>query len=367
MRLEDIGFYTLEDERALLASRFTPLHRCELILTSSCNFDCPYCMPMREDCQGTLPFNQAVAVLEKWARHQLRNIRFSGGEPTLYRNLDHLVAYAKALGVEHVAVSTNGSADKKVYAKLLSAGVDDFSISLDACCNGTAETMSGKAADFRKICDNIEWLSQRAYTTVGVVFTKDNEKEATDITALADSLGVSDIRIIPAAQYGNTLQHVGDIPKSILDEHPILKYRIRRALEGEPVRGLRAKDTNRCPLVLDDMLIAGDYHFPCVIYFRQRGNPIGTVDRSIEEIREERQRWFEDTNTHLDPICKRTCLDVCVDYNNRWERFHNTHGVFAGNSPMPAVVQEQSSRSCPSEGRGCNAGSNACCDNAGDG
>lgn len=38
MKLEDIGFYTLSDARALSASEYSPLMRCELIVTSRCNF-----------------------------------------------------------------------------------------------------------------------------------------------------------------------------------------------------------------------------------------------------------------------------------------------------------------------------------------
>ena len=43
MKLEDIGFYTLTDERAANTCKDSRLSRCELILTDVCNFKCPYC------------------------------------------------------------------------------------------------------------------------------------------------------------------------------------------------------------------------------------------------------------------------------------------------------------------------------------
>ncbi len=43
-----------------------------------------------------------------------------------------------------------------------------------------------------------------------------------------------------------------------------------------------------------------------------KGNLLGVVSQSI---RQERLHWFKNTNTHNDDICKKNCLDVCVDFN----------------------------------------------------
>jgi hypothetical protein len=61
------------------------------------------------------------------------------------------------------------------------------------------------------------------------------------------------------------------------------------------------------------MAVAGKYHFPCIIYMREQGNPIGKISNTM---RLERLSWLQNTNTHLDPICKRNCIDACVDHNN---------------------------------------------------
>ena len=39
-KLENIGFYTLSDERAANTSDTSPMQRCEIILTDRCNFKC---------------------------------------------------------------------------------------------------------------------------------------------------------------------------------------------------------------------------------------------------------------------------------------------------------------------------------------
>jgi hypothetical protein len=41
--------------------------------------------------------------------------------------------------------------------------------------------------------------------------------------------------------------------------------------------------------------------------------------------REERKTWFENHDTLKDKICKENCLDVCIDYNNKWREYHATY------------------------------------------
>jgi len=325
MQLEDIGFYTLSNERALNSSHTSPLKRCEIILTDKCNFKCKYCMPLSPEIRGTLYFNNVRKLINEGIRGNLENIRFSGGEPTLYKGLEDLVSLCRP-SMKHIAVSTNGSNNIEYYEKLHSLGVNDFSISLDSACCSISESMASvKSGTWQKVVDNIKEISKFCYVTVGMVFTEENIATAVESVMFAHNLGVADIRVISAVQYNKSLDNLKDIPQYVLDAHPILKYRINHYLSGRNIRGLEATDSNRCKIVLDDMLLAGSYHYPCVIYMRQNGDPIGTtVNKSVEEIRLERKEWFENTNTHEDKICSRTCLDVCVDFNNVARGVHET-------------------------------------------
>jgi len=113
---------------------------------------------------------------------------------------------------------------------------------------------------------------------------------------------------------------ISQIEQEILDAHPILAYRVKNILEGKSVRGIQDDDSEKCTLVLDDSVIAGDYHYPCVIYMREGGEPIGKVSG---DMREERAEWFNNHNTHIDKICSKNCLDICIDYNNKCESYKN--------------------------------------------
>lgn len=323
MKLEDIGFYTLTDERAANPSLTSPLYRCELILTSRCNFKCPYCRGVKEADKGDIPVADAHRIVGMWASHGLKNIRFSGGEPTLWGELEGLVKFTRSLGIQRIAVSSNGSADLRMYLRLVQAGVTDFSISLDSCCSSTGNKMAGRSDVWETVVSNISTLSKIVYTTVGVVLTQDNHYEVNEIIKFASGLGVSDIRVIPAAQISKELSLLV-VDRSYLDTHPILKYRYQNFIEGKGVRGLSTEDNPHCPLVMDDMAVLNGNHYPCIIYMREQGSPIGKVGRSMERIREERAAWARNHNCFEDPICKNNCLDVCVEYNNRVRELKET-------------------------------------------
>jgi len=313
MKLEEIGFYTLEDERAKRTSLFSPYWRCELVLTDVCNFRCPYCRGVKKELQGSMSFGDALKTVDFWCESNLKNIRFSGGEPTLWPGILDLVSFSRNKGVQRIAISTNGSAEFSLYKKLFEKGVNDFSISLDACCASTGEIMSGTDA-WNHVTDNIRQLSKLTYVTIGVVLTRENVGELDRIINFAsDDLGVSDIRIIPAAQWNEPLKI--DIHPEILQRHPILRYRIRNFQSGRHVRGIKETDSHQCPLVMDDMAVMAGYHFPCIIYLREHGDPIGRIDDRWPRL--DRFSWFQKYDTFEDPICRKNCLDVCIDYNNK--------------------------------------------------
>lgn len=320
--LDNIGFYTMSEDRVKQASVISPLWRCELVLTDRCNFKCPYCRGLKDDCKKDIDIEVAKRIINYWGDNNLKNIRFSGGEPTLHPHLSEIVMLSRERGIKRIAISTNGSADLEYYKELVYLGVNDFSISLDACCSSYGEVMSGGVkGSWEILTKNIEELSKLTYVTVGIVLTDDNIKDAKDIIRFADKLGVSDIRVISAAQYNKSCTVLHDTDIDLCNKHPILKYRSNNYKNDIDIRGLSIADNSHCPLVLDDMAISGNCHFPCIIYMREHGDAIGNID-NLSSIRNDRKIWSENHNVLEDKICKKNCLDVCRQYNNRWRDCH---------------------------------------------
>ena len=313
MKLDNIGFYTLSEKRAKNVSDHSPIMRAEFIITDECNFKCPYCRGLKKELQGTMGKDKGLEYLSILFNHRLKNVRFSGGEPTLHKHLPDFIMACKSANVERIAISTNGSADLDFYKYLISLGVNDFSISLDSGCCATGEKMTGGVyGSWDKAVNSIKELSKLTYVTVGMVFNNINLSDAVESVKFAQSLNPSDIRIISSAQYNDIIPELAKIP--VIQSLPILRYRIHNYENKINIRGLSETDTHKCPLVLDDLAIAGNKHFPCIIYMREKGKEIGGM---TPDFRKERVEWYMKHNSFLDKICRNNCLDVCRDYNNR--------------------------------------------------
>jgi len=212
-----------------------------------------------------------------------------------------------------------------LYKKLVDAGVNDFSISLDGCCASTGDMMAGVSGSWERVKENIKLLSNLTYVTVGVVLTDNNFEELAEIIEFASSLNVGDVRIISSAQWNNEEKFKNLFNnKEILTKYPILNYRIENFKNEKNVRGIGEKDAHKCYLMLDDMAIANNSHFPCIIAMREGVAPIGSIKgKTMAEIRLERLEWIKNNDTYCSTICKKNCLDVCVAYNRKVEELNN--------------------------------------------
>jgi MoaA/NifB/PqqE/SkfB family radical SAM enzyme len=315
MKLDLIGFYTLSEERARQSSNSSPMWRGEIILTGKCNYKCSYCqgLPVKND----IPLALAHSAIDIWAGEHLKNIRFSGGEPTLYKGLADLIQHSHEAGVDRIGLSTNGTAAPEYYRKLVQYGLNDLAISLDSFIPSLSNRIAQvQNSQWERVVENIRMLSSLTYVTVSVVFTDENVAFAQDIIRFAHGLGVADIRITTASQYNRTIRAFTGFQQEILDAHPILNYRIQNYRDGRNVRGIREADAHRCHLVKDDCVAAGNWHYPCGVYLRERGTPIGMIN---PDMRKRRLEWFYTHNTFEDNICRTYCSDIYVDYNNRCE------------------------------------------------
>ncbi len=79
-----------------------------LKITRQCNNRCRFCCDRTFQDGHIFPKSEAVALLEEGRRRGLRNVVFSGGEPTVHPDFMELVATAGRLGYERISVITNG-------------------------------------------------------------------------------------------------------------------------------------------------------------------------------------------------------------------------------------------------------------------
>ena len=133
-------------------------------LTDVCNLACVYCVdpapktdtikeePILKTALTIDKFLEVVKVLNNIL--QLENIRLTGGEPTLYRQLIPMLESLSTLNIP-MKMTSNGFLLSHKAVELKRAGLTDINISLDAIDPAVSFKMS-KRRNLHKILDGIE-------------------------------------------------------------------------------------------------------------------------------------------------------------------------------------------------------------------
>lgn len=126
-----LGSAPLEDR---FARRVTYLR---VSLTDRCNYRCTYCMPAegvallpRED---VLSFEEIERLVRVFVGLGVRRVRLTGGEPTVRKGVEELVArLARLPGLDQVVMTTNGHRLAELAEPLAQAGLAQLNVSLDS-------------------------------------------------------------------------------------------------------------------------------------------------------------------------------------------------------------------------------------------
>jgi cyclic pyranopterin phosphate synthase len=106
-------------------------------VTDKCNFRCRYCMPAeglewlgREE---ILTFEEIARLVRILARMGVGEVRLTGGEPLVRREVPELVSQLSAIpGVDDLSLTTNGVLLDRLAAPLVKAGLQRLNVSLDS-------------------------------------------------------------------------------------------------------------------------------------------------------------------------------------------------------------------------------------------
>lgn len=151
--------------------RRIPLY-CEWEVTSCCNMSCDFCSTrtsntvLLEDTST----DEALNIIEQLSGLGTKIIHFSGGEPTLRKDLPELVSKAKEKNMI-VSITTNGSAPLQRIEKLLH--VDLIRVSIDGP-EQFHDSMRKTPGAFKKAVEVLRFLRDRnKKPLITVVYTKD--------------------------------------------------------------------------------------------------------------------------------------------------------------------------------------------------
>ncbi len=103
----------------------------DIVMGYDCNLACDYCTITPAMRTRTLPANAIAHALVRARSHGVTEVSFTGGEPTLRRDLLPLVRHATSLGYTSIKVQSNGLLYSPSNLKrMVDAGVTRFHLSL---------------------------------------------------------------------------------------------------------------------------------------------------------------------------------------------------------------------------------------------
>lgn len=275
MDLDDIGLCYLTEERAKTATINLPMANGELFLDG-------------------IPYTKAEHVIDLWGWNGINHICFTGS--ITYPRLSSLVKMAKSWRVKNVSVKANIT-NLKISSELISCGVNHFIVPMYLCMD----------------LDNVKKLAKMCRVTMEIDLGRISSCDFLSVVKMADEIS-DDISLVASAPV-NWEKYISVIPKYVVVSNDLLNYRVNNVKNDVKPYGLMENDTHKCPLALDEMIIAGEYHYPCSIYKEAGGKPIGKVNPYM---RKERSDWALHYDTHSDLICSKHCPDFCREYNNKY-------------------------------------------------
>jgi len=275
------------------------LHEIDLYVTMRCNIRCEFCnVRAGEYHHRDIPLDRVKRLLDEAAPLGLREIHFLGGEPTLRKDLEAMIAHAVGLGL-HTRIITNGMLmDEARLDSLLDAGLHEIMISVDGLedthnrlrlCgpDGWQETMATVRAT----------IARGLRTRVSTVAYVDNRHEIVPLMELVESMGADIYSVFLGSPLGRGHTMVDRVVdpytwRALQDEVTAVADRMRpdfavvmeqgfQWADGPPVdrAALKGRGTG-CNTLLDEvdyLIVRSDGNLYQCVFFMTEGPPIGNI------------------------------------------------------------------------------------------
>src|SRR5437870_1673472 len=164
-------------------------------VTDRCNFRCQYCMPAEGlpwlPTDKVLSDDEIVRLATIFVRLGIKEIRVTGGEPTVRPSLPSIVRRLSALkdeGLQSLSITTNGVLLDKKAGRLAEAGLTRINVSLDTLVQQKFHQVTRRDC-LAKVLHGLEVLEQ--YPTIrpikinAVAMKNFTEEEILDFARLA--------------------------------------------------------------------------------------------------------------------------------------------------------------------------------------
>lgn len=162
-----------------------------LRLTLACNQRCVFCPTDGTSETIVTEPRERLRTLRRWADAGVTWVSFSGGEPTLVKELPALLAAATSFGIRDRELITNGVrlADPAYFDTLIAAGLNRLFVSLHAHQPGLSDRLTGRPGDFESTVACLRLAVERGLRpTVNHVICAPNHHELAEFVDFLSAL-----------------------------------------------------------------------------------------------------------------------------------------------------------------------------------
>jgi PqqA peptide cyclase len=179
-------------------------------LTHRCPLQCPYCSnPLALERVGNeLPTEVWLDVLAQAADLGILQLHLSGGEPTVRRDLEEIVAQASKVGLYSNLITAAVLLTRERLEKLAARGLDHVQISIQDVAPANADRIAHYADGHAKKLEVAKWVRKLGLPlTINAPIHRQNIESIGSIIELAVSLGAHRLEVAHVQYYGWALKN----------------------------------------------------------------------------------------------------------------------------------------------------------------
>jgi len=200
-----------------------------------CNNDCLFCAQSDNKPFGNPPLEDLIREMTK-ASEYCNKVIFTGGEPTIRKDILTLVRKAKELGFERLQLQSNVRrlCSREFCCDLISAGINEFAPSLHGHNQEIHDKHTCRPGSFvetTKALENLKELKQ--YVITNTVITSYNYMFLPDISRLLISYGVAQVQFAYVHSVGNGQVNMDKLAPKMTQVLPYLFTALQEALDGK--------------------------------------------------------------------------------------------------------------------------------------
>jgi PqqA peptide cyclase len=271
----------------------------DLYVTMSCNLRCRFCnVRAGEYDHPDLPLERICSLLDEARGLGLQEVHFLGGEPTIRKDLEQMIAHASALGL-HTRIITDGMLLGQARLRsLIDAGLKEVMISVDGLEEAHNELRQSAPDGWRTTMECARnAIAMGLRTRISAVAYRRNCSEMADLMELASAMGADIFSVFLGSPLGRghtlmdqvidayTWRRLQDeISRRARSTRPEMQIVMEQGFvwkDGPPVDRAQLKGRGTgCNTLLEDydyLIVRSDGNLYQCVFFMTEGKPIGNI------------------------------------------------------------------------------------------